>query len=835
MPNTIKKNVILGCLLYALSLFGQQPDISMPLIDIIDSLEQRFQVKCNYAPDIVEDVIVFNFPANASLDTSLAFLNNHTNLGFEKTNDRLVIITPPKQVAICGYLKDAETGKYLFNTEFIAGKTVVRSDETGFFKEVFADLAEPLSLEVYGYKSQTINQLNVAGGCQIFILESQPEQLSEIIITNYLTKGIDKLNDGSFSINTNEFSILPGLVESDVLHTVQMFPGIFSINETVSEISIRGGTSDQNLILWDGIKMYQTGHFFGLISMFNPQMTQKVSLIKNGSSPALGDGTSGTISLETEDVVNNVFKASFGLNLLNASMFMDMPLGEKSSLQLAARKGLSKWFETPTFNRYFDRISQNTEVERNSQNSISKDKNFDFYDTSLRYLYQISPKDVFRVNFILTYNDLSFQEGILEEGQFNSLDSNLSQNSIAGGITYERKWNSKFSTELQVYETDYLLEGTNANVFNNQSLFQTNKVSETGAQISFLYKFSNTIALNGGYKFSETGITNGNIVDNPPYRLSVTEVVREHAGFSQINIKSINANRSLKAGARLSYIPKFEKTFLEPRISFSQRLLPGITMELLGELKHQTTSQLINYRTDFLGIEKRRWFLADEEMIPVIRSQQISLGFYYEKQQWLLSAEGYYKKLKGLTSQSQAFQNQYELIQTHGSNTVYGLDVLVQKKFENIEFWLSYGLMDNNYLFKDIAEDAFPSNYDITHNSSFGSALNLGNLQLSMGLHWRTGKPITLPLDGNEVIEDTVNFGQVNAYRLEDYFRVDASAIYNLGLKSGSDLIFGISLWNMFNTGNVLDDFYRIEENQVKASYQNGLQFTPNALIRWEL
>ena len=79
------------------------------------------------------------------------------------------------------------------------------------------------------------------------------QKLEEVIISNYLTKGISKKSDGKVSIDTEEFGILPGLTEPDILQTIQALPGILSVDETVSNINVRGGTHDQNLILWDGI------------------------------------------------------------------------------------------------------------------------------------------------------------------------------------------------------------------------------------------------------------------------------------------------------------------------------------------------------------------------------------------------------------------------------------------------------------------------------------------------------------------------------------------------------------------------------------------------------
>ena len=208
------------------------------------------------------------------------------------------------------------------------------------------------------------------------------QQLPEVILSKYIVKGINKLDDGSYEIDFKQFDILPGLIDTDVLQAIQAFPGVQSINETVSNINIRAGTHDQNLILWDGIKMYQSGHFFGLISMFNPQMTQQVNVLKNGTEVSFTDGVSGTISMETNSEINTKFKGSLGVNFIDANGFADIPLNKNSSLQIAARKSISEFVETPTYTNYFDRISQDTEVENMDSNAINSNQEFDFYDTS---------------------------------------------------------------------------------------------------------------------------------------------------------------------------------------------------------------------------------------------------------------------------------------------------------------------------------------------------------------------------------------------------------------------------------------------------------------------
>src|SRR5690606_22089719 len=114
-------------------------------------------------------------------------------------------------------------------------------------------------------------------------------------------------------INYKNFGILPGLIEPDALQSLQALPGVESVNEKISDLNIRGGSSDQNMLVWDGIRMYQYGHFFGLISAINPYLTKNAMLIKNGTNPIYGNSVSSVILLNTEDEINQDFSAETGV------------------------------------------------------------------------------------------------------------------------------------------------------------------------------------------------------------------------------------------------------------------------------------------------------------------------------------------------------------------------------------------------------------------------------------------------------------------------------------------------------------------------------------------
>lgn len=652
--------------------------------------------------------------------------------------------------------------------------------------------------------------------------------LPEIIVPSYIIKGISKLNNGSFKIDFSKFSMLPGLIEADVLQSIQAFPGIQSINENVSNISIRGGSHDQNLILWDGIKMYQSGHFFGLISMYNPQITQNVLLLKNGSDVSYSDGVSGSILMRTNSQVNSSFKGNIGVNFIDANGFADIPINEKSSIQVALRKSISDFIETPAYDNFFDKISEDTEVENSMSTVMNSDKKFDFYDASFRWIYKISDNDELRVNFINVTNELDFNENTDEE----SRRSSVTQNSIAGAIHYDRIWNNTWKTSLELYETDYKLKAVNANIADSQRFLQENTVSETSFKLKVNYKLNERINLLNGYHFVETEITNLDDVDVPVFRFLVSEVLRTHGLFSQFNYKSFNGKTSLSTGFRFNYISKFQKQIWEPRFSFSHKFLDNFSVEVLGEMKHQNTSQVVNFQNDFLGVEKRRWQLSNDDNIPVIRSKQVSLGINYRKKGWQLSADVYHKKVTGITSQSQGFQNQYEFVQTTGDYKATGVDFILRKQMHNFNTWLSYAYLNSDYIFKTLPEYKFPSNYNINHAITLGTTYAYKNFKISTGLNWFSGNPTTFPVVGNEIVDDEINFGASNSNELDDYFKVDISALYNFKIGQNTNADLGASVWNLFNRRNQINNFFRANEGNVDETLQTSLGFYPNIVMR---
>ena len=666
----------------------------------------------------------------------------------------------------------------------------------------------------------------------LYVNNFETQFLEEILVTEFLTKGIALKDDGVTVINPSKFGILPGLIEPDVLQTIQALPGVTSVDERVSTLNVRGGTNDQNLMLWDGIKMYQSGHFFGLISAFSPYLTHEVKVSKNGTSAMYGDGVSSIIDMKSSSDISDKISGGLGFNMISADAYAKIPLKEKLELQLSVRRSLTDLIKTPTYDTYYKRIFQDTDLTQSTTNSISTNEKFYFYDTSAKLTFDLTPKDKITFNSLIIYNNLNYDEQSSINNVNETLQSNLTQKNLAFGVEHKRIWNEKLESYAQVYLSNYNLFALNFDVINDQRLIQENEVYDGGLKLHAKYKLDETLGYFGGYQFTEVGISNLEDVLNPDYRKKEKKVLRTHSIFNEVKFLSKSKNTSTRLGIRTNYIEKFSEFYFEPRLSFSQKFLNNFRFEILGEIKSQSTTQVIDLQNDFLGIEKRRWVLANNEDTPVLESKQVSAGLHFNKNNLIISAEGYFKTVEGITTRSQGFQNQYQFVNEIGNYDVQGFDILVNKKIRDFSTWLSYSYSENNYTFENLnSGNEFPNNSDIRHALTFASAYNYNNLKVSAGLNWKSGKPYTEPNSDNPVTDNVINYNLPNNRNINDYFRADISANYSFKFYN-SHAEIGLSIWNVLNKVNTINAYFIAANNSISKVENESLGITPNASLR---
>ncbi|MDC7996041.1 TonB-dependent receptor plug domain-containing protein [Altibacter sp. HG106] len=808
------------------------PTVSLP--KVFTTLESRWDVTFSYQNSNLKGHQLSTLPTFTTLANALSYLENNTLFQYTLLPDGTITVAPRNNlISLCGILREIDTGTLVTKVTVRTPYQEVQTEDSGQFNAVALTPEDLIVIYSEGKELTRFKASVFASGCPQTFVFGKIEKLDEVLITSYLSRGITKNTNGSLTVDYNEFDILPGLIEPDVLQTIQALPGIQSIEERVSFLNIRGGTNDQNLILLDGVKMYQSGHFFGLISAFNPFLTQRVTVVKNGTPAAYGDGVSGMISMESSRRINDSISAELGTNLISSDGFADIPLGAKASVQIAARSSINQLWESPTYSAYFDRVFQNTEVISNSETQSVSDARFQFFDASTRFLYQPTEKDRIRFNFLGIGNRIEFVESAIIDDNFIARQSDLKQNNLALGLYYERDWSPTLSTYFQAYFSDYSLDSTNEDVVNDQQLSQENNVLENGFRLAFREQRNPSLTYTYGYQFNETGITNFEGLNNPIFRRTDKQVLRTHSVFGDVTYKTRNGATSLVVGLRSNYIDKFGTLLLEPRLNFSQRFLSYFTFEVLGEFKSQTTSQIIDFQNDFLGVENRRWVLSNPNSIPILKGRQISTGVSYSRRGWQVSIEPYWKEVTGITSQSQRFQNQFASVRANGNYEVVGVDVLLNKRFDQINTWLSYSWAQNTYDFPLLTPSEFLNNLDVTHSLTYGIDYHWKQFNFAGGLNWRTGKPTTNPIEGNEIENGVINYSRPNSDRIKDYFRVDLSATYQFALGRTSQMFLGASVWNLLNTKNTINQFYRINASgNIEQVNEPALSFTPNATLR---
>tara|TARA_R110000868_G_scaffold143879_1_gene362561 strand:- start:20540 stop:23101 length:2562 start_codon:yes stop_codon:yes gene_type:complete len=816
------------------------------LISYIEELEREFNIKFSYADDDLQ-LLQITVPSTNSLPEIIEELRKQTTLGITQLDDRYFAISKPNFINICANVVDNFENTTIINaTVEILGSNIsqITDMEGRFFIEDVPRNAN-IAIKHLGFKTKYLSAEELAGDnpCKTILMSPNYQQLEEVVVYQFLTTGITKESDASIELNTDKFGILPGLIEPDVLQTIQALPGIKSVDETVSDINVRGGTNDQNLVLWDGIKMYHSGHFFGLISAFNPYLIEKVNIIKNGTSVQYGDGVSSVINISTRNTITDAFVGGAGFNLLSGDVYGHLPLSKKVSAQFSGRRSTTDFINTPTYNRFFDKVFQDSEVKDNGNTSndasILRDEDFYFYDFTGKLLYDINDNQKVRISFINTNNHLSYTE----KTEDRTATSLLDQANLSFGGSLESMWNSKWSTHLNLYYTSYNLDSQNI-PSETQQLFQSNQVLEKAVKLNTKYKLGNGLQWLNGYQLNEVGITNYTEVSQPPYKSNVKGVIMTHSLFSELDYESKNKKLIARGGLRVNYIKNlktfktFEAIILEPRLNINYALTDGIKTELLGEYKSQTTNQIIDLEQNFLGIEKRRWILSDDDILPITKSKQISLGLNYDKNTLYVGIEGFYKKVNGISTATQGFQNQDQFNGEIGKYDVSGIEFLINKKTATYSTWFSYAYNTNNYTFENITPNRFPNNLDIRHTITFAGTYTYKNFRMGLGANYHTGKPYTKPQEGNNAIilnvfPNKINYEEPNSSRLPYYLRADASFVYNFKLGTGIKSSVGASVLNILNKKNILNTYYRInDQNEIETVERVSLGITPNFSFR---
>ncbi len=745
--------------------------------------------------------------------------------------------TPISQ--IISDLEDRFDIRFAFKSSLLEGISFTYNKATSL-KEFLNSLSETTNLEfIFLDKENVVIKSS-------FDASFDSNALDEIIlVSEYLTAGFDQnKEDGSITLSPNKLSVLPGLTDPDVLQSLQLLPGISSPTESASNLHIRGGTPDQNLILYDGIKIYHQGHMFGMISPFNPYIVDNINVFRSGTKAQFGDRIAGVIDINSYDEVPTKVSGGTGMNFLHSDVYIKAPIQEdKIGLVLSARRSINDLIELPTFNSFSDKVFQNTKIEFINNIAIEEEldvsqNDFNFLDMNAKLILQPNPFNKITLSGLLVSNSLNFENADLDgDGSNDRLE--LDNSGISGKWEYRPKGNFAMDASLRysVFNSEYETINISNDVTGDSSL-NTNKVEDLGFLIKSSLDIQDNIRFILGYElvnydvgyvfnYIENGESETNIFDSK---------LTGHNLFTEAKFKSDDF--LLRGGFRVTRYGDRDRNLFEPRIYMDYRFDDSFKIKASAEIKNQAISQVLSFEFNELGLGDTVWVLFDDETeVPLLNNKQFTFGFLFNKNGWKLDLEGYIKDITGLTSFTRGFvSNTTNDDYFEGNSKVRGVDVLLKKKINRFRTWMGYSYSKNDFEFPDVQQGSFPGNFDQRHIFSWSGAYKYNEFQISLGWQFATGRPYT-PVSGNS--NDVLNFGRQNSLRLGNYHKLDLSSFYDFYLdsKSSTRARIGLSLTNIYNRDNVIDRSFILDENeqgddQIFEQSILGLGFTPNVVFR---
>lgn len=835
---------ILVALLFFLApaCFGQAEKKSMELKRILSAIANQHHVKFNFAENDVAGHSIFPPETRWPLRVKLTYISNRTLLRFKQAGIYITMYAPPKNDPLpknrCAFVTD-ETGRILENAIVLYGQVRLLTGADGYFE--FPPEISVLQVEQAGYKSVQYKVPDTFNDCAEIRMTPDVHELQEVVAERYIATGISLFKTGAYNIRPAKFGILPGLTDADVLKAMQQLPGINSTDETVSNINIRSGTHDQNLFTWNGIRLFQTGHFFGLISALNPNIAHNIEIYKNGTPAIYGESVSGNISITSHPETIAPTHGSAGINMIAADAHALIKLSENKSFEVSARRSYTDLLDMPTYKKYSDRIFQNTVITGLNDNNLlvyKTAREFYFYDFSAQYHHIIKEKHHFYADFIGIKNNLDFTQATFMPFGLSIKNSNLNQTSLGGNVLLKSKWSSRSSTELSAYTSYYNVDALNQSA-DEASTLQRNIINDTGLRFLYTTRLGSMYTLQGGYQYNSTGIENRDEISYPITTNVVNQRLNTHAVTAQLDYEPGDSPLYLQGGLRFNYIEQLKLAYAEPRLNLTYKAGESVKIQLQAETKSQTASQIIGLQDDFLGIENRRWVLADNNNLPVQHSTQLSAGLVLRNNGWLISWDNFYKKVKGITTENQSFLNQFQTEQTTGSYEVKGTEFLIQKQFRQFYLWLSYAYNRSNYRFNALYPSVFSNNFEVPHTVNNAITYEWKHLKISLGSKIMSGRPYTRPLvntplagTGNNDASIVYNFP--NGSRLGTYVQVNFSAGYTTPVYKSMSLHAGVSVLNILNNRNIINRYYRLNATQDEIQVVNiySLARTPNAVLR---
>ncbi|HRI79028.1 MAG TPA: TonB-dependent receptor [Cyclobacteriaceae bacterium] len=738
---------------------------------------------------------------------------------------------------LTGNISDVKSGEAIVGSSVLIEnpRTGVSTDPFGHYAITLPRGRHELVIQSIGMKS-TRRQIMLYGNGRLDVeVEEDVIPLKEVLVQSERDVKIASTQMGVEKIDIKTMKQMPlALGEADVMKVVLALPGVQSVGEGTTGLNVRGGATNQNLILFNDAVVYNPSHLFGFFSTFNPDALKNVELYKSGITADYGGRLSSVLDVKPREGNLKKFTASGGISPVTGRLTLEGPIiKDRTSFLLAVRSTYSDW------------ILHQLNYKNLKASAAS------FYDITLNLNHKINDK-----------NSISLA-GYISQDKFRlGSDTTYSYSDRNGSIKWKHVFNPKLFGTLTGSMSQYSFSvNSSKNPVNAFTMDFT--IRQWNAKADFNYFLSSKHTVNAGASVTRYNLAPGSLQPYGAQSLVAPDVVQseqafENAVYLDDNFE-INSRLSANAGLRYSFyqylgprdvnlyaagVPRSTATVtetihygsgttianyggFEPRLSFRYMVTKNSSVKLSYNRMRQYIQMLSN-TTAITPIDI--WKLSDSYIQPQY-GDQVSLGMYkaVRGNTIELSIEGYYKEMQNTVD----YKNGAVLLLNHNLETdvinakgkAYGVEFLIKKSTGKLNGWLSYTysrslLQTNGQYASEIINNGeyYPSSYDKPHavnmigNYKFNRRFNF-----SMNVVYSTGRPVTLPVAtySSEGIA-RIFYSDRNQFRIPDYFRTDISINVegNHKIRKLAHSSWTFAVYNLLGRANAYSVYF---------VYQNGV------------
>ena len=753
-------------------------------------------------------------------------------IGFEISGKHILLHKRPmpqktvsRRFTISGYVTDGASSETLIGANVLDSRQRVgtATNPFGFYTLTLPEGDAELSFSYLGYETRhssfPLNQDTVLN----IRLNTNNELAEVIILSDKKEAGIQATAMSAHEIPMAQIQHTPAVLgEADILKTIQLMPGVQAGTEGFSGLYVRGGGPDQNLILLDGIPIYNADHLLGVFSIFTPEAVKKVTLFKSSFPARYGGRLSSIVDVRTNDGDMKRYHGALSIGTLTDKIHLEGPIiKDRTSFSLSGRTThtafMGKAFSSDgdEFNYYF--YDLNAKV------------NHKFNDRSRLFLSFYHGKDHYHYNFKESYgtsdcyeskNGLNWGNTIVA-GRWNYVFTNKlfsnttvafnSYRMILKGKAKEENIYSPSHSYFYQYDSEYR-SGIRDWSFRTDFDYTPIPSHHIKFGVEYLYHTFRPETNTSKMKEEENGVTEQDTLYNS---ISNSYLHGHEASVYAEDNFDIGSRTSLNAGVHISLFNTQGKNYfsIQPRLSVHYRFDHGFSVKAsfsqMAQYVHQLSSTPLAMPTDL-------WVPITKNIRPM-RANQYSLGGYYTGiRGWEFSIEGYYKQMRNVLEYQNGVSffgsstNWEEKVEM-GKGRSMGIEFMAQKTIGKTTGWLAYTLAKADRQFKDGSindGERFPYKYDRRHSISLCLNHKFSE-RIDIGASWiyNSGGTVTLPeqqtviLKPDGSIEQTDYISKRNNYRLPASHRLNIGVNFNKKTKHGMRT-WNISLYNAYNSMN---------------------------------